>query len=135
MTARTETLASRVAARFADGLQLLPSRSPASCGYEVHAADLLDVCRELRDDPEFCFEQLIDLAGVDFLDYGRDEWSTLELDLAGFSRGVNRIRENDHRAAAGALRRHLSAAVDRRTTGACACVASHPRASRRSSIP
>jgi NADH-quinone oxidoreductase subunit C len=92
MTARTEILASRVAARFADRLQLLPSR-PGELGYEVQSADLLNVCRELRDDPEFCFEQLIDLAGVDFLDYGRDEWSTLSSTSRGFSRGVNRIRE------------------------------------------
>jgi NADH-quinone oxidoreductase subunit C len=92
MTARTEILASRVAARFADRLQLLPSR-PGDLGYEVQSSDLLAVCRELRDDPEFCFEQLIDLAGVDFLDYGRDEWSTLSSTTRGFSRGVNRIRE------------------------------------------
>ena len=92
MTARTEILASRVAARFADRLQLLPSR-PGDLGYEVRSADLLSVCRELRDDPEFGFEQLIDLAGVDFLDYGRDEWSTLSSTSRGFSRGVNRIRE------------------------------------------
>jgi len=92
MTVRTEILASRVAARFADRLQLLPSR-PGDLGYEVQAAELLSVCRELRDDPEFCFEQLIDLAGVDFLDYGRDEWSTLSSTSRGFSRGVNRIRE------------------------------------------
>jgi NADH-quinone oxidoreductase subunit C len=61
--------------------------------YEVAAADLLQVCRELRDDPQFGFEQLMDLAGVDFLDYGRDEWRTFEATETGFSRGVARIRE------------------------------------------
>jgi NADH-quinone oxidoreductase subunit C len=30
---------------------------------------------------------------VDFLDYGRDEWSTYSSTVRGFSRGVNRIRE------------------------------------------
>lgn len=92
MTSRTETLASRVAARFGEQLTLLPSR-PGELGYEVPAADLLDVCRVLRDDPQFGFEQLIDLAGVDYLDYGRDEWSTFSSTVRGFSRGVNRIRE------------------------------------------
>ena len=45
----------------------------------------------LRDDPQFGFEQLIDLCGVDYLDYGRDEWNTLGSTATGFSRGVNRI--------------------------------------------
>jgi NADH-quinone oxidoreductase subunit C len=47
----------------------------------------------LCDDPQFGFEQLIDLSGVDYLDYGRDEWNTLGSTATGFSRGVNRIRE------------------------------------------
>ncbi|MGH8177051.1 MAG: NADH-quinone oxidoreductase subunit C [Steroidobacter sp.] len=92
MTSRTETLASRVAARFGEQLSLLPSR-PGDLGYEVRAADLVAVCRELRDDSQFGFEQLIDLAGIDYLDYGRDEWSTNSSTVRGFSRGVDRIRE------------------------------------------
>ncbi len=91
-TSSIETLASRLAARFAERLQ--PTRSLANeLGYEVAATDLLNVCRELRDDPELRFEQLIDLTGVDFLDYGRDEWITYESTARGFSRGVSRVRE------------------------------------------
>jgi NADH-quinone oxidoreductase subunit C len=92
MSSRTETLASRVAARFAEQLRALPAL-PGDVAYEVAAADLRTVCRVLRDDPQFGFEQLIDLSGVDYLDYGRDEWSTLGSTATGFSRGVNRIRE------------------------------------------
>jgi NADH-quinone oxidoreductase subunit C len=92
MTSRTETLASRVTARFAEQLTPLASL-PGEAGYEVDAANLLGVCRELRDDPQFGFAQLIDLSGVDYLDYGRDEWSTFSSTASGFSRGVNRIRE------------------------------------------
>src|SRR5688572_27596903 len=88
-----ETLASRVAARFGERVQALPS-VPGELSYEVRQlADLTAVCRELKDDPELSFEQLIDLSGVDFLDYGRDEWSTYSSTVRGFSRGVNRIRE------------------------------------------
>jgi NADH-quinone oxidoreductase subunit C len=88
-----ETLASTVAARFGERLQALPSL-PGELSYEVRQlADLTAVCRGLRDDPELSFEQLIDLSGVDFLDYGRDEWSTYGSTVRGFSRGVNRIRE------------------------------------------
>ena len=93
MSSRTETLASRVAARFAEKMKALPAL-PGEVAYEVSGADMLAVCRELRDDKQFGFEQLIDLAGVDFLDYGRDEWRTESSTSKGFSRGVNRIKEN-----------------------------------------
>lgn len=92
MTSRAETLASRVTARFAERLKPLPALT-GEVAFEVAAADLLSVCRELRDDPELAFQQLIDLAGVDYLDYGRDEWNTLGSTATGFSRGVNRIKE------------------------------------------
>jgi len=51
-------------------------------------ADLLTVAKSLRDEADFRFEQLIDLAGVDYLAYGVDEWSTEEATSQGFSRGV-----------------------------------------------
>jgi NADH-quinone oxidoreductase subunit C len=92
MTSRAETLASKLTARFEQQVQMLPS-IPGDVACEVRADDLLAVCRELRDNKEFGFEQLVDLAGVDYLDYGRDEWSTYESTETGFSRGVNRIRE------------------------------------------
>jgi NADH-quinone oxidoreductase subunit C len=57
---------------------------------EVRAADLLGVARTLRDEPELRFEMLMDLAGVDYLDYGRAEWRTEPATATGFSRGVNR---------------------------------------------
>jgi NADH-quinone oxidoreductase subunit C len=39
---------------------------------EVRRDDLLMVCRTLRDDPRLQFEQLMDVSGVDYLDYGRE---------------------------------------------------------------
>jgi len=38
----------------------------------VRREDLISVCRTLRDDPEFACEQLIDLCGVDYADYGQE---------------------------------------------------------------
>jgi len=93
MSSRIETLASRLSARFAQELRALPAL-PGEVAFEVDAANLLAVCRELRDNPEFGFEQLIDLAGVDYLDYGREEWTTFKSTATGFSRGVNRIKES-----------------------------------------
>ena len=39
---------------------------------EVRRDDLIGVCRTLRDDPRFQFEQLMDVSGVDYLDYGKE---------------------------------------------------------------
>ncbi|MFQ6021289.1 MAG: NADH-quinone oxidoreductase subunit C [Acidiferrobacterales bacterium] len=39
---------------------------------EIKREDVREVCRILRDDPFFSFEQLIDLCGVDYQDYRRE---------------------------------------------------------------
>ena len=57
---------------------------------EVAPGDLLAVCRELRDAPELAFEQLVDVSGIDYLEYGRSEWTTESATTSGFSRGVDR---------------------------------------------
>ena len=41
---------------------------------ELLRDDLLEACRTLRDDPALAFEQLIDLCGVDYLEYGEGIW-------------------------------------------------------------
>lgn len=51
---------------------------------------LLEVATQLRDTPEFCFEQLIDVCGVDYLTYGIDEWVTDKATGSGFERAVNK---------------------------------------------
>lgn len=42
---------------------------------EVSADKIVDVCTRLRDDSEFAFEQLIDLCGVDYSEYGNGTWT------------------------------------------------------------
>lgn len=42
---------------------------------ELPREQLLSVCRALRDENDFAFEQLIDLCGVDYMDYGNGIWS------------------------------------------------------------
>jgi len=51
----------------------------------------LEVCRALRDEEEFSFEQLTDLCGVDYLSYGLSEWDTEGASSEGFSRGVEGV--------------------------------------------
>ncbi len=56
----------------------------------VQASNLLQVMVQLRDLEEFKFEQLIDLAGVDYLEFNVDEWNTETATSSGFSRGVEK---------------------------------------------
>jgi NADH-quinone oxidoreductase subunit C len=81
------SLAARLAARFGDTLTLLPARG-GELTAELAANDLLSVATALRDEPDFRFEQLIDVCGVDYLGYGQDEWATETVTATGFSRGV-----------------------------------------------
>jgi NADH-quinone oxidoreductase subunit C len=55
---------------------------------EVSAKDIVSVCETLRDDASLQFEQLIDLCGVDYSEYGNVEWATESTSSTGFSRGV-----------------------------------------------
>jgi NADH-quinone oxidoreductase subunit C len=87
MSQRREEMASRVAARL--GAQL--ARRESALGellFDVAAADLVAACTALRD--ELGFEMLIDVAGVDYSEYGRDEWRTVSATRSGFGRAVNR---------------------------------------------
>jgi NADH-quinone oxidoreductase subunit C len=52
--------------------------------------NLREVALMLRDHPDFAFDMLIDVCGVDYLHYGRGEWETHEATTTGFERGVDR---------------------------------------------
>jgi NADH-quinone oxidoreductase subunit C len=51
---------------------------------------LLEVSQILRDNPEFHFEQLIDLCGVDYSALAQSEWETDIASYTGFGRSVDR---------------------------------------------
>jgi NADH-quinone oxidoreductase subunit C len=72
------------------GLLLRVASLPDELCYEVQPSDLKQVCLTLRDDPGLKFETLIDLAGIDYLDYASSEWKTFSATASGFSRGVDR---------------------------------------------
>ena len=89
MSERYETLAARIHERFGEQVQ----RVPSSCGeltYEVDKDHLISVATALRNEADFGFEMLMDVCGVDYLEYGVGEWSTNEATGTGFSRGVER---------------------------------------------
>ena len=89
MPAYIKELAARLTAALGDRARLYTSL-PDEVAIEVAGDKLLEVAAILRDDPQLRFEQLMDLAGVDYLDYGRAEWRTNSATATGFSRGVNR---------------------------------------------
>lgn len=86
MSELSEALALKVAAHLAGSVRRRPALAH-ELAYETEADALLTVCGTLRDAPELRFEMLMDLAGVDYLDYGRDEWQTASATRSGFSRG------------------------------------------------
>jgi NADH-quinone oxidoreductase subunit C len=81
-------LAANIEARLPD-LQRVPSLPDELC-YEVQPDKLKEACLALRDTAGLKFEVLIDLAGIDYLEYGDTEWKTYSATATGFSRGVNR---------------------------------------------
>lgn len=60
---------------------------------ELPASEALANFTKLKD--ELGFEQLIDLCGVDYLDYGKANWETMTAVNKGFSRGVFDFAEDE----------------------------------------
>jgi NADH-quinone oxidoreductase subunit C len=89
MSTRTERLQALLAERFGDRLTVSVGRA-GEVEAEVAPSALMEVCEALRDLEGLEFGMLIDVAGVDYLTYGMDEWRTLDATSSGFSRGVNR---------------------------------------------
>jgi NADH-quinone oxidoreductase subunit C len=89
LSSRYAALAQAIEEKLGDKLRRLPT-SVGELGYHVRAGDLLECCLALRDEEPFKFEMLMDLCGVDYLSYGRDEWETFTATSSGFSRGVFR---------------------------------------------
>jgi len=81
-----EALAQKVDEQLKGQLRRVPALAE-ELAYEVDAEALLGVCRTLRDAAELRFEMLMDLAGVDYLDFRADEWQTQAATRTGFSRG------------------------------------------------
>jgi len=57
---------------------------------------ILEVCKALRDEDQFSFEQVIDVCGVDYLAYGNTEWHTEAATETGFSRGRTSHADERH---------------------------------------
>ena len=84
MREATAAFVERLRARF-PGAEVSIAQPRGEVGIVFDAGEAHAACKALRD--EFGFEQLIDVAGIDYLGYGSDEWDT-DVSSEGFSRGV-----------------------------------------------
>lgn len=57
---------------------------------EIRSPDNIEVLSALRQEADFYFEELVDVCGVDYLQYGKADWETDETTGTGFSRGVSK---------------------------------------------
>jgi NADH-quinone oxidoreductase subunit C len=89
LSPRYAALAGAIEAKLGSEVERLFSTT-GELGFAVAPADLLEVCRTLRDAPELKFEMLMDVCGVDYQAYGKDEWQTSSATGTGFSRGTLR---------------------------------------------
>ena len=71
MTDALQALATYAREKFGDAISP-PLEALGEITFEVRRADAHRVCLELRDDRRLAFEQLIDICGVDYLDYGKE---------------------------------------------------------------
>ena len=73
MSVSNEKLVERLENRFGDSLKRC-TVAVDEVTVEVPAAQVCEICLALRDDANFGFEQLIDLCGVDYSEYGEGTW-------------------------------------------------------------
>jgi NADH-quinone oxidoreductase subunit C len=93
-----QRLAARVEERF-HGLITGTRVAFGELTVEVPRENLLGVCRALRDEPEFRFEQLVDLCGLDYATYGKSEAEQREFHVASPAERLHEIPERPARFA------------------------------------
>ncbi len=76
-----QQLATRIGERFGDAI-VESKVAHGELTIEPQPERMLEVCQALRDEEGFRFEQLMDVCGVDYLDYGRGSLGEREFHLA-----------------------------------------------------
>jgi NADH-quinone oxidoreductase subunit C len=99
MSKRLEILADQVIECLGDRVERIENRT-GEVTIETTPEQLLEVATLLRDAEPLAFDTLIDLCGMDYSEYERDEWKTRGATSTGFSRGVDRAA-NGHDGADG----------------------------------
>lgn len=87
--ASVDTLRAKITELFAAEIQTAVV-AVGELTLEIGRENLLHVAKTLRDEKDLGFDLLVDVCGVDYLQYGLDEWETKEATMTGFERGVDR---------------------------------------------
>ncbi len=87
-----EILATKIQERFS-GLIQNAVIAVGELTLEISSSNLRAICHALRGEQDFKFELLLDIAGVDYLDYGISEWITEKATSSGFERGVEKTHK------------------------------------------
>lgn len=74
MTEINQMLVTRLTARFQNLIQECTVSDSRETCVTVGTGQLVELCGRLRDDPEFSFEQLVDICGVDYSLYRDGSW-------------------------------------------------------------
>jgi NADH-quinone oxidoreductase subunit C len=85
--AEQQQLAEKIKQHFGDKVDNIHIKDMVTV--ELHPQHLIEVCTALRDQEPFSFEQLVDVCGVDYLEYGIAQWRTEKTTETGFDRGVD----------------------------------------------
>jgi NADH-quinone oxidoreductase subunit C len=71
MTDSRQDIAKHVQEKLGDAIMAVHD-SRGELTLDIRRDRIVEICRTLRDDPAFAFEQIMDVCGVDYLDYGRE---------------------------------------------------------------
>lgn len=77
MSDTNQDLAARLKERFASDVTSC-TLAHGETTLVVARPKLMEICKALRDETDFAFEILIDLCGVDYAQYGMEEWQQTE---------------------------------------------------------
>ena len=71
MTDKHQDLAAHAQKMFGESITAV-HEYPGQLTLDIRREQIVETCRTLRDNPLFSFEQVMDVCGVDYLDYGRE---------------------------------------------------------------
>ena len=74
MSVKLETLSQNLQKHLGDRIVAM-QLALGEVSIDVDVANYQEVMQLLRDEQELCFEELIDLCGIDYLTYGRTPWT------------------------------------------------------------
>lgn len=91
---KNETLMEQLRGEFESSIQSL-THHYHEVTLECEVSNLKSLLKHLKENINFSFNELIDICAVDYLYYGKYDWETNAATEHGFSRGVERLEEDD----------------------------------------